>query len=258
MLAVGPREQCYLGLIVAHDFASSSLESRLALSPEEIASMHPRLFHTTQPRAVPSIRNHGLLSTSSLLTLFDVPAAARQSIETLRRPGGITIAHPTHGEASITDNGPLSEAALLHCLDDGLQPADWMRLLNQRVFFWVDERNVDVHLRASIRHGEQRVVLVFDTLSVTRAYHRQVELTAINTGSTIRRPARRGLSTFAPAHQYAYREWQRLRGGRDQIKELTVLDGIRDVDAHMTGHYTFPHLDSKSHSTTSFTWQSKG
>jgi hypothetical protein len=228
------------------------------LSPEEIASMHPRLFHITRPTAVPSIRNHGLLSTSSLLRFFDVPAAERQSIETVRRPTSITIAHPEYGEASITDNGPLSEAALLHCLDDGLQPADWMRLLNQRVFFWVDERNVDVHLRASIRHGEQRVVLVFDTLSVTRTYHRQVELAAINTGSTIRRPARRGLSTFSPARPYTYRDWQRLRGGRDQIKELTVLDGIRDVDVHMTGYYTFPHLDSKSQSATSFTWQPKG
>src|SRR5260370_39970087 len=130
--------------------------------------MHPRLFHITRPNAVPSIRNHGLLSTSSLLRLFDIPLAER-------------------------------------------------------------------------------------TLSVVNAYHSQVELAAINTGSTIRRPARRGLSTFAPAHQHTYQEWRRLRGGRDQIKELTVIDGVRDVDVHMTGYYTFPHLDSKSLSTTSFT-----
>jgi hypothetical protein len=163
-----------------------------------------------------------------------------------------------YGEVTITDNGPLSESALLQCLDDGLQPADWLRLLNQRVFFWVDEKNVDIHLRASIRQCEERVVLVFDTLSVVKAYHRKVELAAINTGSTIRRPARRGVSTFAPAYQYTCREWQRLQGGRDQIKELTVFDGIRDVEAHITGYYSFPHLDARSQSTTSFTWQHKG
>lgn len=228
------------------------------MSPEEIASMHPRLFHITRPSAVSSIKNHGLLSTSNLLTLFDVPATERKSIETRRRSTNIAITHPVYGEALITDNGPLSEAALLQCLDDGLQPSDWMRLLNRRVFFWVDQRNVDVHLRASIRHGEQRVVLVFDTLSVMNAYHNQVELAAINTGSTIRRPARRGLSTFSPAHRYTYREWQRLRGGRDQIKELTVLGGICDVDAHMVGYYTFPHLDSASRSAAPFTWRPKG
>lgn len=225
------------------------------MSPEEIASMHPRLFHITRPGAVRGIRNHGLLSTDSLLKLFEVAQTERQSIGTQRRSTNIIISHPMYGEATITDNRPLSETALQQCLDDGLQPADWMRLLNRRVFFWVDEKDVDVHLRASIRHGEQRIVLVFDTFSVVSAYHRHVELAAINTGSTIRRPARRGQSTFTPAHQYTYNEWRRLRGGRDRIKELTVIDGIRDVGAHMTGYYMFPHLDSKSRSTTSFTWQ---
>jgi hypothetical protein len=220
--------------------------------------MHPRLYHITGPDAVSSIRKHGLLSTSRLLTVFDVQTAERESIEAQRRPTNVTIGHPMYGEVTIADNGPLSEAALLQCLDDGLQPADWMRLLNQRVFFWVDEKNVDVHLRASIRQHEERVVLVLNTLSVVKAYHKKVELAAINTGSTIRRPARRGVSTFAPAHQYTYREWQRLGGGRDQIKELTVIDGIRDVEAHMTGYYSFPHLDAISQSTISSTWQHKG
>jgi hypothetical protein len=59
---------------------------------------------------------------------------------------------------------------------------------------------------------------MLDTLSVVQTHYEQVELAAINTGSTIRRPARRGLSTFSPAHQHTYREWQQLRGGRDRIK----------------------------------------
>jgi hypothetical protein len=118
-------------------------ESRITLSPEEIASMHPRLYHITRPNAVSSIRKHGLLSTSRLLTIFDVPTAERESIEAQRRPTNITIGHPVYGEVTITDNGPLS-------------------------------------------------------------------------------------------------------------------DGIRDVEAHMTGYYSFPHLDAISQSTTSSTWQHKG
>ncbi|MCA8091040.1 hypothetical protein LGM65_09050 [Burkholderia anthina] len=223
------------------------------MSPEEIASKHPRLFHITRPSAVSSIKEHGLLSTSSLLALFGISGMDRESIETRRRPTNITIHHPSFGEALITDNGPLTEAALAQCLDDGLTPSDWMRLLNQRVFFWVEQKDVDVHLRASIRHGEHRVVLVFNTLSLVSAYHHRVELAAINTGSTMRRPARRGLSTFSPAKQYTYGEWRHLRGGRDRIKELTILGGICDVDAHMTGYYTFPHLDSRSKFDASFT-----
>ena len=227
------------------------------MSPEEIASKHPRLFHITRPSAVSTIKDHGLLSTSSLLTLFGVSGVDREAIETQRRPSTVTIRHPVFGEALITDNGPLSEVALAQCLDDGLTPSDWIRMLNQRVFFWVDQKDVDVHLRASIRHGEQRVVLVFDTLSLVSAYHHRIQLSAINTGSTMRRPARRGLSTFSPAKQYAYSEWRRLRGGHDRIKELTILDGVRDVDAHMAGHYAFAHLCSKPEFDTSFAWRPK-
>ncbi|WP_370712450.1 hypothetical protein [Paraburkholderia sp. IW21] len=86
-----------------------------------------------RPSAVSSIKKYGLLSRSSLLTVFDVPAMERDLIETRRRPTNVAITHPVHGEALIADNGPLSEAALLHCLDDGLQPSDWMRRLNPRV-----------------------------------------------------------------------------------------------------------------------------
>ena len=203
------------------------------LSPEEIASLHPRLFHITRPQALPSICRHGLLSTHQLLALFDVPSRERRLLETMRRPTSIEIAHPVHGNATLTDNAPLSEAALSQCLDDGLHPTDWMQLLNQRIFFWVDEKNMTNHFRASTHRGEKRIVMVFDTLSVVQAYYKQIELAAINTGSTIRKPARRGLSTFAPAHLHSYRDWQKLRGGRDRIKELTVVGGIQDIGSHL-------------------------
>lgn len=207
--------------------------ARDILTPEELAQKHPRLYHITRPWAVASIKKHGLLSASKLLKLFGIPSEQRKSIEGRRRATNIDITHPIHGFATLTDNGPLSEAALAQCLDDGLSPADWMRLLNQRVFFWVDQSNVANHLRANIKSGEERVVLIFDTLSIVRAHHQQTELAPINTGSTIRRPARRGLGTFSPAHLYTYSEWRQLRGGRDHIKELTIRDGIADIDNHL-------------------------
>ncbi|MEM5460866.1 hypothetical protein VSR69_39545 [Paraburkholderia phytofirmans] len=138
----------------------------------------------------------------------------------------------------LTDNAPLSELALTKCLDDELTPWDWMRMLNQRVFFWVDEGSLNRHLAANMKDGLGRVVMAFDTRSLVNSCHKHVELAAINTGSTIRRPARRGLSTFSPAHLYTYREWQKLRGGRDNIRELTVRGAVRDVETHLIGQYT--------------------
>jgi hypothetical protein len=207
------------------------------MSPEELATRHPRLYHITRPQALASIERHGLLATSRLLDLFDISPDERREIEARRRPANVVIRHALHGEAIITDNSPLSELALEKCLDDGLKAADWLRMLNGRVFFWPDEANLSNHLKVSERSGEPRSVLVLDTASLVRAHHARVELAAINTGSTIRRPARRGLATFSPAHLHSYSEWQQLRGGRDRVKEVTVIDGVRDIREHIVECY---------------------
>jgi hypothetical protein len=216
------------------------------LSPEALASRHPRLYHVTRPHAVPSIKRHGILPANELLTLFQVPPKQTDLIQFERRSTSVDISHPVHGSATLTDNAPLSTAALSLCLDDELRPSDWLQMLSQRVFFWVDKKSVDTHLRASIKRNDARVVLVLDTLSVFRAYYEQLELAPINTGSTIRIPARRGLSTFSPAHLYTYRDWQRLRGKRDQIKEISLPSSVEDIDVHMVGYYAFPHLHYKT------------
>jgi hypothetical protein len=207
------------------------------LSPEDLAAQHPRLYHLTDPGALPGILRYGLLPTSRLLSLFEVPAARRVPIEHQRRPRSVTLTHPRHGMAVITDNLPLSEAALASCLDDDLAPGDWLALLNQRVFFWPDKAHLAAHLNARLNRGRQRLVLVLDTLSVARRHADRMELTAINTGSTIRRPARRGRSTFVPLLAHSYTAWRRLRGGRDSIKEITVLDGFSEVSEHLIEHF---------------------
>lgn len=210
------------------------------MSPEDLAAVHPRLYHVADPGALPGILRHGLLPTSGLLTLFEVPEAERRAIERRRRPESVRLTHPEHGEAVITDNLPLSEAALEACLDDGLTPADWLLLLNSRVFFWPDEEGLARLLGARLNRNRDRLVLVLDTLGVARRHHRRMELSAINTGSTIRRPARRGLSTFTPLGRHGCEAWRRLRGGRDRIREVTVVGGVADVGEHLVGHYVAP------------------
>lgn len=123
------------------------------MSPEDLAAKHPRLYHLTDPVALPGILRHGLLPTSGLLSLFEVPQADRVAIERRRRSAGVPITHPIHGTAVITDNLPLSETALTSCLDDDLSPEDWLLLLNQRVFFWPDEENLGGHRNARMNRG---------------------------------------------------------------------------------------------------------
>jgi hypothetical protein len=195
---------------------------RFAVTPEELAEKHPRLYHVTDPSNWEGIHKHGLLSTSSLLSLFEVPAARRVVIERQRRPESVRLTHPVHGEVVITDNQPLSETKLEKCLDDGLTPADWLALLNERVFFWVDKKRLEGLLDAQLNRERDRLVLVLSTLRVARRHADQVELCPINSGSTIYRPARRGRYTFTPLLRKAT---------PDRIAEVTVVGGVDPIDA---------------------------
>jgi hypothetical protein len=199
------------------------------MTAQEFAQRHPHLYHLTDPDALPSIERFGLLSTSALLTLFEVTTAERAAIERRRRSATVSLSHPRYGKVQITDNLPLSEQALGKCLDDNLSPQDWLGMLNERVFFWPSLSTLDVHLNARMNRGRDRRVLVSDTLALARAYGPQMELAAINTGSTIRKPARRGLATFTALHACSRAEWAGLRGRRDTLKEVTLGQGMTDV-----------------------------
>jgi hypothetical protein len=199
------------------------------MTPEDLARLHPRLYHVTEPDAWDGLQRHGLLPTDALLTLFDVSEAERLRLTTTRRPLPVALSHPDHGRAILNDNIPLTEGALATCLDDGLTPADWLRMLNARVFFWPDEDGVATLLGARFNRGKFKEVLAFDTARLVRAHAERVELCPINSGATIRKPARRGLSTFTPMLAMSFRNWRQMRGGRDRIREVVVRGGVPDI-----------------------------
>src|SRR5580700_8058153 len=101
------------------------------------------MYHMAQVRSWPSIQKHGLLSTSSLLDLFEWPRKERIAIETQQRPKSIALTHPVYGTAVIRDQKPLSEKRLASCLRGGITVKQWLLLLNRRVFFWLEESRLD-------------------------------------------------------------------------------------------------------------------
>lgn len=180
-----------------------------------------------------AIRQIGLLPASALLELFGIEGEARRLLEEERRPTGITLHHPAHGTATINDNAPLQTAALAACLDGGLTPADWMRELNRRVFFWPDREAVTALLNAPLNRHRDRAVLTIDTLSLASRHASRVELSPINSGSTMRKPARRGPATFTPLGAHPLTAWRALRGGRDRIREVTIVGPVPDIADHI-------------------------
>jgi hypothetical protein len=213
------------------------------MTPEELAALHPRLYHTTDAANLDGILRYGLLSTRRLLDLAGLSPAEREAFVRQRRPGFVRLKQPGDGVAVIMDNLPLLEGPLARCLDDGLTPADWCAKLNERVFFFVNEADLDGLLNAEATRKYDRLVLVLDTLGVAKTYADQMELSPINSGSTRRAPARRGHATFTPLLRHSYAQWRRLRmecGDKrslDAIKEVTVHGGIDNVAPFLERHY---------------------
>lgn len=203
------------------------------MTPEELATRHPQLYHVTEPGAWKSIKQNGLLSTTRLLDLFEIKQEQRTIIETQRRPLPVVIEHSHYGRAIINDNVPLNEKSLAKCLDDGLTPADWLRILNSRVFFWASKDGLNRILGARLNRNRARDVIVVNTLSLAKAYADQIDICPINSGATIRKPARRGLNTFSQLRQYSFNEWRKLRGRNDHILEITVRGAVADISKHI-------------------------
>jgi hypothetical protein len=203
------------------------------MTPEELAARHPYLYHVTTPGAWALIEKLGLLSSTELLRNFGYEAGDAQKLTAKRRPAEVPISCALHGNATLNDNSPLNEAALAKCLDDGLTPDDWLSMLNARVFFWADRNGLARLMNAQFNRGRAREVLVFDTLGLASAHARRMELSPINSGATIRKPARRGFSTFTPLLAKRYPDWRKQRGGNDKILEITVTCGVPDIARYL-------------------------
>jgi hypothetical protein len=208
-----------------------------ALTPELLTTLHPRLYHMAAPGSWPTIHRHGLLSTAALLDLFETPPADRERLLAHHRPATVPLTHPLHGTAHVRDQKPMSDTALKRALRDDLTPTDWYRLLNARVFFWLTQSRLDTLLRAAAYRDRPHTILVVDTASLLARHAPRVELSPINSGSTVYNPAPRGRDTFLPIAEFPFDHWAKKRSRTKAIAELTVLHAVPDLRDHVLEVY---------------------
>jgi uncharacterized protein DUF7002 len=189
----------------------------------------PFLYHMATRDSWPLIQKHGLLSTVKLAELFELSCYARIALTTQRRPKAALLSHPRLGKATVRDQIPLLERDLVRCLQDGLSPSDWYRILNERVFFWFTELRVQRLLCASANRLEEHVVLKLRSAELIRDHYVKIELSPINSGATRPFPAPRGRDTFLPIADYPYAEWRKRRPKCEAAVELTVLGGVPNI-----------------------------
>jgi len=188
----------------------------------QIVSQYPKLYHMSDKRNWVSIRQHGLLSTSALLDLFEYDGAQRAQIESRLRLKEIRITHENNGEAFIRDQDPMRDRPqdgtfLVKCLV-GISPQTWFEFLNNKVFFWTGSKGLGFMLNATLYWRKSHYIFTVDTRSLLTRHADRVLLSAMNSGSLYKKEFR-SLDTFKPIDQYQAR-W---------IRELTVGYSVPDI-----------------------------
>ncbi len=176
-----------------------------------------------------AIADHGLLSTTAVLDLFNVTGEERSAIEAARRASTVIVQDEQYGTVEIRDNGPLSEKKLAACLLDELSPSDWYRILNRHVFFWLHPKRVARLVRARAYRDRAHAVLTVDVAQLVARYGHRVALSPINSGSTVYAPQPRGLTTFQTIDAYDFGAWRQKRGASNAIAELAVEYAVTPV-----------------------------
>jgi hypothetical protein len=199
------------------------------LKEADLLEHFPRLWHMAEDGSWDSIKKHGLLSTSALLDLYGVNGAERAAIESERRPELVRIAADGLYGATIRDNKPLTTSALEKCLAPDITPKEWFELLNDRTFFWLSRDRLRTLLNARAYRGRPQTVLTVDTAKLLAAHRHRIELSPINSGSTIYKPQKRGRQTFQSIADFPFDERRRTRKATAAVVELVLPGGVPDI-----------------------------
>jgi hypothetical protein len=204
----------------------------VGITATELCKRYPVLYHMASFGSWPSIAKHGLLSTESLLDLFEVPEPRRTDLLTKQRRTSVEITHPKHGRAVIRDQKPLSAENLARCLN-GCSAEEWYRTLNERIFFWLGRERLYTLMSAAEYVGKKHTVLQLDSASLVCKYEARITLAHMNTGNTRPYPHPRSPATFRSMNDYPYAERKRLPD-YSAVVELTVMGGVPDAKDFVT------------------------
>lgn len=192
----------------------------------DLIKAHPYLYHMAEMNSWPSIKKHGLWSTSALLDHHKITGKSRFAHESQHRPEKATLTSPYFATTVLRDQKPMSDSRLQMGLQDGLTPQDWYETLNSKTFFWVSEERLMILLNARAYRAEEHDVLTLRTEPLVRAYHEKILLCHMNSGNTFPVPHKRGNDTFVPIEDYPVGSSGRPR---KPVVELVVEYGVPDI-----------------------------
>jgi hypothetical protein len=210
------------------------------LDVSELIERYPRLFHLTEAGSAEGIIEHGLLSAQELVSTSGLSPDEQAASLGRPRRRALTIDHPVLGKVTLRDQTPLRDHILDRVLVD-MTVQQWLSALNERAFFWLHPQRLDQLLNAQRNRGRRHDVLVIDTASLVSAHGHRVQLSAINSGSTLYPNApQRGTQTFQAIEDYPFAERIGRRTPQAAVVELAVCGGVRNISEHVIETYRTP------------------
>ena len=199
------------------------------LTAQALVRNHPLIYHMSAPGSWPSIRKHGLLSTTALLDLFEYKGEPRYKIESCRRPDWVTLSHPFHDNVWIRDQWPLSDDGLRKALPRDMSPACWYKILNGMVFFFPCKERLKRMLMVYKKY--RNTVLVVNTGSLLKTNEQKIYLSPINSGFTKNKNvAYRDKNTFVRLGEEPSSVKMRRR---TNLVEIAVQYAVHDLANHV-------------------------
>lgn len=212
------------------------------MKEEHLLKNYPRLYHMAEDASWESVVEHGLLSTTELLDLYEFEGEERRKLESERRPESVKISKDGLPAAVVRDQKPMTRSALEKCLTDGTTPEEWFETLNARVFFWLSKDRLQGLLGARAYRDKPQTVITLNTASLVGAHCDIITLSPINSGATIYNPVPRGRSTFMSIADFPFDDRRKVKKKalKDAVVELTVMGGVPDIEKHaLAAHRVF-------------------
>jgi hypothetical protein len=202
----------------------------------KLCDARSRLWHVTFPDAWPSIRDHGLWPASELLR-----SARRDSDVEAHRSSPTDVALDGGPHATVRDH--LSERQDIGASLDGLSPAPWWGLINERVYRFAQERHTEGLVCAYNKKGYAQEIIKVRT-SGLRGIEDAIEVTTVNAGAFPHKKGPwRGRHTFVALQDFDARDAKQIREvtvrGRVKVADQDVISVVR-VEPDGTKARIFP------------------
>ena len=180
------------------------------------------ICHVGPPGAWEQIASNGLRTAEQLILDADLGDEERQNLLTTPRQESVRLSVGGE-EVILRDQESLfARKDLKPVIDSGLDMSDWIRLLNQRVYFFADETPYKKFLDRYVEREGSQDVIWLSPLKLLAVEDIQLELTSKSTGAVARRTGpQKPADTFVPLFRFPDK----------RPTEVTVLNGLGDLSS---------------------------